>query len=179
MIEQLRQAHVNGLLEISCMAKSATYSDLEKFNGGITKLGAFFAQLNLKLQRNIDHFTREKQNTEQNTFSYAILRLEGDAFALMEPYVSAKNIDFKNISRFVEILKTCFSKVNLVGMAKHELYQLYQINKDLEVFLGTFLRLFKKAKIDNFQALDMLYEKLSDEFKDRLAPSGKQKTSTI
>ena len=51
---------------------------------------------------------------------------------------------------------------------KHELYRLYQTNKDLEVFLNTFLRLQKKAKIDDSQALDMLYEKLSDEFKDRL-----------
>ena len=36
------------------------------------------------------------------------------------------------------------------------------------MFLNTFLRLSKKAKIDNFQALDMLYEKLINEFKDRL-----------
>ena len=36
------------------------------------------------------------------------------------------------------------------------------------MFLNTFLRLFKKAKIDDSQALDMLYEKLSNEFKDRL-----------
>ena len=36
------------------------------------------------------------------------------------------------------------------------------------VFLNTFLQLFKKAKIDDSQALDMLYKKLSDEFKDRL-----------
>ena len=55
-----------------------------------------------------------------------------------------------------------------MGTAKHELYRLYQTNKDLEVFLNTFLRLSKKAKIDDSQALDMLYEKLSDEFKDRL-----------
>ena len=65
-------------------------------------------------------------------------------------------------------MKTYFDKINPVGMAKHELYQLYQTNKDMEVFLNTFLRLSKKAKIDDSQALDMLYEKLSDEFKDRL-----------
>ena len=96
------------------------------------------------------------------------MHLEEDAFAQIKPYVSAENIDFKNINQFVEVLKTCFGKVDPVGMAKHELYQLYQTNKNLEVFLNTFLRLLKKAKIDNFQALNMLYEKLSNEFKDRL-----------
>ena len=36
------------------------------------------------------------------------------------------------------------------------------------MFLNTFLQLSKKAKIDDSQALDMVYKKLSDEFKDRL-----------
>ena len=89
-------------------------------------------------------------------------------FAQIKPYILAENIDFENINQFVEVLKTRFGKVDLVGVAKHKLYQLYQINKDLEVFLNTFLRLSKKAKIDDSQALDMLYKKLSDEFKDRL-----------
>ena len=65
-------------------------------------------------------------------------------------------------------MKTCFRKVNLMGTAKHELYRLYQTNKDLEVFLNTFLRLSKKVKINDSQALDVLYEKLSKKFKDRL-----------
>ena len=36
------------------------------------------------------------------------------------------------------------------------------------MFLNTFLQLFKKAKINDSQALDMLYKKLSNEFKDQL-----------
>ena len=36
------------------------------------------------------------------------------------------------------------------------------------MFLNTFLRLSKKAKINYSQVLDMLYKKLSDEFKDQL-----------
>ena len=64
LTEQLRQVHVNGTLGIPRMAKSATHPDPKKFNGDKTKLEAFLAQLNLKLQRNIDHFTRERQNTE-------------------------------------------------------------------------------------------------------------------
>ena len=89
-------------------------------------------------------------------------------FAQIEPYVLAKNINFENINQFVEVLKTRFSKVNPVGMAKYKLYRLYQTNKELEVFLNTFLRLSKKAKIDDSQILDMLYEKSSNEFKDWL-----------
>ena len=81
LIEQLRQAHVNGTLGIPRVAKSATHPDPKKFNGDKTKLEAFLTQLNLKLQRNIDYFTRKKQNTEQNKLSYAISRLERDVFA--------------------------------------------------------------------------------------------------
>ena len=94
------------------------------------------------------------------------MHLERDTFAQIKPYVSAKNINFENINQFVEVLKTHFREVNLVGTAKYKLYRLYQNNKDLEVFLNTFLWLFKKAKIDDSQILDMLYKKLSDEFKD-------------
>ncbi len=169
MTEQLRQAHIgNGTLGTPRTAKSATHPDPQKFNGNKTKLEAFFAQLNLKLQHNIDYFIREGQDTEQNKLSYAISYLERDTFAQIETYVSAKDINFENISQFVEVLKTRFDEVDLVGTAKHKLYRLYQTNKDLEVFLNTFLRPSKKAKIDDSQALDMLYEKLSDEFKDRL-----------
>ena len=122
LTKQLCQVHVNSSLRISRIAKSVTQTNLEKFNGDKIKLKTFFAQLNLKLQHNINHFSREEQNTDQNKLSYTILGLEGNAFAQMEPYVSAKNIDFKNINQFVEVLKTCFGKLNPVGMAKHELY---------------------------------------------------------
>ena len=64
LTEQLLQAHVsNGTLGSSCVAKSVIHPNPEKFNGDKTKLEAFLAQLNLKLQHNIDHFTREKQDT--------------------------------------------------------------------------------------------------------------------
>ena len=68
----------------------------------------------------------------------------------------------------MEVLKTCFGEFGPVRIAKHELYRLYQTNKGLELFLNTFLQLFKMAKIDDSHILDMLYEKLSNEFKDRL-----------
>ena len=38
----------------------------------------------------------------------------------------------------------------------------------MELFLNIFLQLSKRAKIDDSQALNMLYKKLSNEFKDRL-----------
>ena len=66
---------------MSRVTKSAIHPNREKFNGDKTKLKAYLAQLNLKLQRNIDHFTRKPQNMEHNKPSYVILRLERDAFA--------------------------------------------------------------------------------------------------
>ena len=150
------------------MAKLATHPNLEKFNGNKIELDAFLTQLNLQLLRNIDHFTREEQNTEQSKLSYAISRLERDEFAQIKPYVSAKNIDFENINQFMEVFKTCFGKVKLVDTAKHKLYRLYKTHKNLEIFLKTLLQLSKKAKIDDSQVLDMLYKILNNEFKDWL-----------
>ena len=46
-------------------------------------------------------------------------------------------------------MKTHFSKINPVGMVKHKLYQIYWNNKDLKMFLNTFLGLSKMAKIDD------------------------------
>ena len=68
------------------------------------------------------------------------MRLEEDVFAQIKPHISVENINFENINQFIEVLKTRFGKVDLVGTAMHELYQLYQTNKDLEVFLKTFLQ---------------------------------------
>ena len=107
------------------MAKSAIHPDPEKFNGDKTKLETFLAQLNFKLQHNKNHFTRKRQNTEQNKLSYVISHFERDAFTQIELYILAENINFENINQFVKGLKTCFGEVDLVGMAKHKLYQLY------------------------------------------------------
>ena len=49
LTEQLHQAHVNDILEIPRVAKSATHPNPEKFNSDKTKLEVFFAQFNLKL----------------------------------------------------------------------------------------------------------------------------------
>ena len=40
----------------------------------------------------------------------------------IQSYISAENIDFKNINQFVEVLKICFGEVDLVGMVKYKLY---------------------------------------------------------
>ena len=65
--------------------------------------------------------------------------LEKDAFVQIKPYILAKNIDFKNIKQFIEVLKTRFDKVDPVSTVKYKLYRLYQTNKDWELFLITFL----------------------------------------
>ena len=59
LTEQFWQAYVNGISKISCMDKLTIHPNPKKFNGDKTKLEAFLPQLNLKLQHNIDFFTRE------------------------------------------------------------------------------------------------------------------------
>lgn len=50
---------------------------------------------------------------EQNKLGYVILRLEKNAFAQIELYILAINIEFENVNQFMEVLKTCFDKVNI------------------------------------------------------------------
>ena len=125
----------------------------DRFNGDKTKLEAFVTQLYIKLQQNIDHFVLPGQNTEQHQLSYAIFRLESDAFLQIEPYISRNGIDLSDVPALEDLLETRFGDVDPVGTAKHELYRLYQANKYLEVFLNTFLVLAKKAKLDDWQTL--------------------------
>ena len=73
-----------------------------------------------------------------------------------------------------DLLEARFGEIDPVGTAKHEIYRLYQANKDLEVFLNTFLVLAKKAKLDDNQTLDLLYKKLSDKFKSLLVTKKRQ-----
>ena len=168
--EQLRQAQFTESSLTPRTFRSPKHPDPEKFNGDKTKLEAFLTNLHLKLQRNEDHFTQEGQDTEYNKLIYAVARLEGDAFAQIEPFVVKGRITIKNIHHFVEILRVRFGEVDPVGTAKHEFYKLRQANKDLGTFLNTFLRLQNKAQIIDDQALDHLYEKLSDEVKAQLIP---------
>ena len=153
---------------------SPNHPNPDKFNGDKTKLEAFVTQLCIKLQQNADYFVRSKQNTEQNQLSYTIFHLEGNAFIQIKPYVSRNGIDLSDIAGLEELLETQFGEVDPVGTAKHKLYRLYQANKDLEVFLNTFVVLTKKAKLEEPQILDLLYEKPSDEFKNLLVTKKKQ-----
>ena len=171
---QLAQSSNSNLVAPVQARPSPNYPDLDKFNGDKTKLEAFITQLRIKLQWNADHFVRPGQNTKQNQLSYAISCLKGDAFIQIKPYVSRNGIDLSDIASLEELLETWFGEVNPVGTAKHKLYRLYQANKDLEVFLNTFLVLSKKAKLEEPQILDLLYKKLSDEFKNLLITKKKQ-----
>ena len=177
LTRQLQLAHSsNSNLAVALVQArpSLNHPDPDKFNRDKTKLEDFITQLRIKLQQNADHFVRPRQNTEQNQLSYAIFCLEGDAFLQIEPFVSRNGINLQDITALEDLLETRFGDVDLVGTAKHELYRLYQANKDLEVFLNTFFVLAKKAKLDYSQTLDLLYEKLRDEFKNLLVTKKKQ-----
>ena len=85
---------------------SPSHPDPDKFNGDKTKLEAFVTQLRIKLQQNADHFVHPGQNTKQNQLSYAISRLEGDAFLQVKLYVSRTGIDLPDIATLEELLET-------------------------------------------------------------------------
>lgn len=100
---------------------------------------AFFGQFNLKLKCNLNHFVRQKQDTKYIILSYANCRLEEDVWTQIEPYVFINKIDFKSIDQYKDLLNIRFGEINPIEMAKHKLYHFYQYNKDLKVFLNTFL----------------------------------------
>ena len=142
------------------------HPDPDKFSGDKTKLKAFITQLRIKLQQNADHYSCLGQNTKQNQLLYAIFQLEGDAFTQVQLFVFCHGINLCDVATLEDLLEVWFEEVDSVGTAKHKIYQLYQANKDLEVFLNTFLVLAKKTKFDDNQTLDLLYEKFNNEFKN-------------
>lgn len=64
-------------------------------------------------------------------------------------YVPPTKIDIPDVARRFQLLKMRFGDPDPVGTAKHELYRLFQTNKELDTFLNTFLVLTKKAKFDD------------------------------
>ena len=178
--ERLRQVQLADSSSFAPRAhRSPKHPDPESFDGDKTKLDPFFINLHLKFHRNEDHFVQKGQNTEYNKLVYAVSLLRGDAFAQIEPFVIDGRITIKDIRQFMEILRVRFGEVDPVNTAKHEFYKLRQANKDLEVFLNTFLRLQNKAQIADEQALDHLYEKLSDEVKAQLVPFPRKKNLSV
>ena len=123
-----------------------------------TKLEAFVTQFCIKLQQNADHFIYSRQSIKQNQLSYVIFCLEGDAFLQIKPYVFWNGINLSDIATLEALLKTQFSDVDPVGTAKHKLCRLYQVNRDLKMFLNTFFVLAKKTKLDDSQTMDLLYK---------------------
>ena len=169
-LEQFRLVQPAGSSPVPRTYRSPKHPDPEPFDGDKTKLDPFFANLHLKFHSNEDHYVREGQSTEYNKVAYAVSLLRGDAFAQIEPFIIDGRVTIRDVRHFIEILRIRFGEVDPVNTAKHQFYKLRQANKDLEVFLNTFLRLQNKAQISDEQALDQLYEKLSDENKAQLVP---------
>lgn len=163
--------NLNNLLQ-----QSVSHPDPDRFYGDRDKVDIFVTQLRIKLRVNSDHFIRQGTDTEQNKLFYTVSRLGGDAFTHIRSYLEYDQITLPNVARMIEILEARFGEVDPVGTAKDGIFRLYQTNKDLDTFLNTFLLLAKKAKLDDGRALDMLYEKLSNEFKLRLVTLPKQTT---
>ena len=63
----------------------------------------------------------------------------------MHPYITATKIDIADASAMVDLSQIRFRNIDSVGTAEHELFCLYQTNKDLETFLNNFLLLDKKS----------------------------------
>lgn len=80
-------------------------------------------------------------------------------WAQIELYVFVNKIEFK--------ISVQFKELHSKKIAKDKLYRLYQIKKLFQGFLNICLRLPKKAKIVDSQALYMPNKKLSDEVKNR------------
>ena len=92
--------------------KPTNISDPPKFSGKREDLKSFKNMINVKLTGNAEQFP-----SDQHRLAYVYGRLEGNALAQVQPYITATGITLTNVAALLEILQTAFGDPDLQGTA--------------------------------------------------------------
>ena len=109
--------------------------------------------VNIKLTGNAEQFP-----SDQYRLTYIYGRLEGNAFAQVQPHITATGITLVNIPALLDILQTAFGDPDPQGTATRELRKLRQANKQFSIYVADFMRLLaivlwdERAKLDHLRA---------------------------
>ena len=112
--------------------------------------------INVKLTGNAEQFP-----SDQHRLEYVYSRLEGNALAQVQPYITVTGITLTNVAELLEILQTAFGEPDPQGTVTRQLRKLRQLNKEFSTYVAEFMRLLAKVPWDERAKLDHLRAGLS------------------
>ena len=119
--------------------------------------------VNIKLTSNAEQFP-----SDQHCLAYVYGRLEGNALAQVQPYITASGITLVNVPALLDILQTAFGDPDLQGTTTRELRKLRQANKEFSIYVADFMRLLAIVPWDEHAKLNHLRAGLSLELQHGL-----------
>jgi hypothetical protein len=145
----------------------------DSYEGSRADLKRFKNQLSLVLA-DVDRFTGE-----QHRLRYAFSLLKGEAYTVMEPFVSPEGVNFADTAAFLAELTTIFGDSDEKATAARELEKLKQGNRDFNRYHADFVRLMSILEYDATAQRHALERGLSREILEALRYQDAPEEETI
>lgn len=134
----------------------------DAYEGSRADLKRFKNQLSLVLA-DADRFTNE-----QHRLRYSFSLLKGEAYTVMEPFVTPAGVNFDNTAAFLTELTRIFGDSDEKATAARELEKLKQGNRDFNRYHADFVRLMSILEYDDTAKRHALERGLSREILEGL-----------
>ena len=105
---------------------------------------------------------------EQHRVQYITSYLSGDAYAMIQPYMTKTGISLPTISALWKILDGAYDDPDKQQTAERELRKLRQSNREFSTYLANFNKWMAVAQWDTTAKRSQLLEGLSEEMQDAL-----------
>ena len=155
--------------------KSIKIIDFDKFiNENKTLLKTWMINVHIKMRLNFDHFVESnwiETNIEQIKILYVVNWMNDkiqNHFKSQIDVITFTIIDFESWKNIIIFIKQIYDEIDSKDNARRKLINLYQVNKNFEIFWSEFHRLNKVAKMSNVQIMKYLLNRLFKKFKDKL-----------
>ena len=155
--------------------KSIKIIDFDKFiNENKTLLKTWMINVHIKMRLNFDHFVESnwiETNIEQIKILYVVNWMNDkiqNHFKSQIDVITFTIIDFESWKNIIIFIKQIYDEIDSKDNARRKLINLYQVNKNFEIFWNEFHRLSKVAKMSNVQIMKYLSNRLFKELKDKL-----------
>ena len=143
--------------------KPKEVKDPDPFTGSQTDLKRFKNQLALVLA-DVGRFT-----DTQHQLRYSFPLLKGDAYTIMEPYVSPSGVAFPDIEAFLNEITRIFGDSDEKATASRELEKLKQGSRDFARYYADFARLTAILNLTEESKMQSLERGISSEIRNAMA----------
>ena len=137
--------------------------DPPEFKGDRKDCSRFASQIHAKMITNADRFP-----TPQSRLTYLTSRLQGIAYAQLQPYSRNGVFHLQDYQEGLDVLERAFGDPNKVGTARRELLLWKQTNKEFGTFFAEFHRLALESEMHEDALPTLLENALSKELREQL-----------